>query len=212
MVAAGIIAGCGGSSDNGVASKSPDQIVSSAENAIDGAQSAHVYGRVSGQGAPVTLDLHLVSGKGGEGTMSESGLPFRIIVVGQQVYINGSPAFWRHFGGSAAAELFNGKWLSAPVTGQLASLAPLTNLHELASQALSHHGTLTKGQTTTIGSQKVVPVHDTSQGGTLYVATTGPAYPIEIAKPGNQLNFDQFNAKVSLQAPANAINLSQLQG
>ena len=47
-----------------------------------------------------------------------------------------------------AAQLFNGKWLKAPASGQFASLAALTNLNELFNKLLSSHGTLTKGATT----------------------------------------------------------------
>ena len=34
--------------------------------------------------------------------MSESGLGFQIVALGQEVYINGSSSFWTKFGGAAA--------------------------------------------------------------------------------------------------------------
>jgi len=209
------ISACGGSSDNGVASKSPDAIVTAATGAIDGVKSVHVSGSIISGGSPITLNLNLVSGKGGRGEMSENGLSFQLVEVGQFVYINGSPAFWRHFGGAAAAQLFQGKWLKAPAsTGSLASLASLTNLHQLLSALLSSHGTLTKGATTTVNGQKAVAVNNTSKGGTLYVATTGKPYPVKILKTGSQgghLVFDRYNESVSLTAPPKAIDISQLQ-
>ena len=210
------LAACGSSSgsgsSNGVASKSPDQIVSDATSAIASVNSVHVSGKVSG-GQSVALDLNLVNGKGGKGSMSQNGLGFQIVAVGPEVYINGSSAFWTKFAGSAAAELLTGKWLKAPATGQLSSLATLTDVSKLFSQLLSTHGNLAKGKTTTVQGQRVVAVNDTTNGGTLYVATTGKAYPIEISKTGSQgaqLVFDRFNQPVSLTPPAKAIDISQL--
>ena len=212
---AGAISACGGSSDNGVASKSPDAVVTDAKGAIGGVKSVHVSGALVSGGSPLTLDLNLVSGKGGRGQMSENGLSFQLVDVGQNVYINGSPAFWRHFGGAAAATLFQGKWLKAPATsGNFASLTALTNLHQLLTGLLSSHGALAKGATTTVNGQKVVAVKDTTHGGTLYVATTGKPYPVEILKTGAQgghVSFDRFNESVSLAAPANSIDISQFQ-
>ena len=59
----------------------------------------------------------------------------------------------------------------------------------------------------------IVGLTDQSQGGTLYVATTGKPYPVEIAKSGaggGTLSFDRWNQAVSIAPPANAIDLAQL--
>jgi hypothetical protein len=147
--------------------------------------------------------------------MSQSGLGFQMVVLNQTVYINGGPAFWRHYGGAAAAQLFQGKWLKAPAGGTFSSVALLTNVHGLFNQLLASHGTLAKGATTTVDGQKVVAVKDTTKGSTLYVATTGKPYPVEIVKAGSdggRVVFDRFNDSVSLTAPTNAIDISQLKG
>ena len=218
------LAACGSSSSssssssgsgpsNGITSKSPDQIVSAATSAVGSVDSVHVSGKVASGGQNVALDLNLVNGKGGTGSMSQNGLGFKIVALGPEVYINGSSAFWNKFGGSAAAQLLSGKWLKAPASGQLSSLATLTDVQKLFSQLLSTHGKLAKGQTTTVQGRQVVAVNDTTNGGTLYVATTGKPYPIEISKTGSQggqLVFNRFNQPVSLTAPANAIDISQL--
>jgi hypothetical protein len=208
------VAACGGSSasDNGIASKSPNEIVTSAVNAINAAKSAHMAGSVVTGGTPVTLNLDLLSGKGGCGDMSLSGLKFQIVVVGNEVYLNGSPAFWRHFGGAAAA-LLSGKWVKAPASGQFASLAQLSNLHALVGSLLATHGALTKSGTSTVNGQKAVGVRDAAKNASLYVATTGKPYPLVISssKSGN-LTLSRFNESVTLTPPANAIDISQLIG
>lgn len=210
---AGGIAGCGGSSDNGVAAKSADGIVSAASNAVSGVKSVHVAGSLLSGGSPITLNLSLVDGEGGGGQMSQNGLSFKIIDLGGTVYINGSDAFWRHIGGTAAVQLFHGRWLKAPASGQFASIASLTDVRALFNKLLSNHGTLAKGPTTTVAGQKAVAVNDTTKGGTLYVATTGPPYPVEVSMQGSQggrIVFDRYNQSVSLTAPANAIDISKL--
>ncbi len=217
VVAALALAACGGSSsssssDNGVSSKSPTGILTAASQAIQGVQSVHISGSVTSSGTPITLDLHLVSGKGATGQLTTRGLTFKLISIGQFVYINGGPSFWHAFGNPAIAQLLAGKWLKTTATGSFATLSSLTNTRRLFAQIFAGYGTLAKGQTTTINGQNVVAVRDITKGGTLFVATTGQPYPIEIRKAGaqaGQVTFDQYNQPVSLSAPANAIDASK---
>jgi hypothetical protein len=176
-------------------------------------KTVHVLGSLRSEGSPITLDLTLVAGKGGGGQMTQNGLSFRLINLNQTVYINGSDAFWRHIGGSGAAQLFHGKWLRATANGQFAAVASLTNVQTLFNQLLSNHGNLAKGQTTTVAGRKVVAVIDTTKGGTLYVATTGQPYPVQVSKKGSnggQVVFDRYNQPATLTAPPNAIDVSKL--
>jgi hypothetical protein len=213
------LAGCGGSSSsssgNGIAEKSPTQILAATKLAADGAKSVHVSGSIVSGGTPITLDMQLLAGKGGRGQLSQSGLSFALIEVGGTVYIKGSPAFYKHIGGSAAAQLLQGKWLKASATSSdFASLGQLTNLRELIDQTLSNHGALTKSATTTVKGQKVVGLSDKSKGGTLYVAASGKPYPIEITKSGSStdsITFDSWDEPLTLSAPANAIDIAALQ-
>jgi hypothetical protein len=212
-----VLVGCGGSggeSDNGVAAKSPSEIVAATKAAADSASSVHVSGSMVSEGAPLTLDMSLVSGKGGSGKISTKGLSVEVIVVGGAFYINGSSEFYRHFGGAAAAQLLQGKWLKAPTSDrEFASLSALTEVHKLLDSGLANHGTLSKGSTSTIEGQKVIAVSDTTKGGTLYVATTGKPYPIQIAKSGSEggkITFNQWDVPVTLTAPTNVVDISQL--
>jgi hypothetical protein len=218
VVIALVLGGCGGSGDsssNGIASKTPTEILAAATAAANGASSVHVSGSIVSGGSPITLDLELAAGKGGRGQISEDGLSFNLIQVGGTAYISGSPAFYSHFGGPTAEKLLAGKWLKAPASsGSFSSLGSLTDLNQLLGTALSNHGALMKGPTTTIAGQQVLSVTDAAHGGILYVATTGKPYPIEIYKPGKtggKISFDRWNAPVTLTAPANAIDLSQLE-
>ncbi len=209
--------GCGGgSSGNGVASKTPTKIVAATQAAADGASSVHVSGSVVSGGTPIALDMHLLQGRGATGQITEGGLGLELIETEGTVYVRGSPAFYRHFAGSAGAELLEGKWLKAPASNSsFASLASLTDLRGLLDGALTNHGTLVRGPTTTTEGQPAVGVTDASQDTTLYVATTGMPYPVAIVKRGaggGRVVFDKWNEPVTLTAPANAIDITKLGG
>jgi hypothetical protein len=211
---ASALTGCGGSSStSGVASKSPAEIVAAARAAADEAASVHVSGAVV-EGAPLSLDMQLLAGKGGHGRITENGLSFELITLGSTVYIKGSSAFYRHLGGPAAAQLLKGKWLKAPAAaGEFAAVTSLTDLRKLLDTTLASHGALAVGAGTTINGQKVVAVKDLSKGGILYVAATGKSYPVEVARGGangGHIVFDRWNEAVTISPPLNAINLNQL--
>jgi hypothetical protein len=217
-LAACALAGCGGSSSssgNGVADKTPTEILAATKAATATATSVHVSGSIVSDKSPITLDMSLLAGKGGRGQLSENGLAFELIQIGGTVYIKGSSAFYKHIGGSAAAQLLEGKWLKAPSSdSNFASLSQLTDLRQLVDQTLANHGSLKKTGTTTVNGQKVVGVTDTSKGGTLYIATTGKPYPIEISKDGSgggKITFNRWNGDVTVAAPKNAIDVAQLQ-
>jgi hypothetical protein len=212
-----LLGGCGSSSSagNGAASKSPAAILAQAKTAAAGAASAHVAGAIVDQGKPIALDMQLVAGKGGKGRITLEGRSIDLIQVGRSVYINGSKAFYSHVAGAAAAQLLQGKWLKASATASnFASLASLTNLGKLVDTALASHGTLALAGSKTVNGQRAVGVTDTSKGGTLYVATTGAPYPLELVKSGasgGRITFDRWNQAVTLTAPAGAVNINQLQ-
>lgn len=209
------VTGCGSSSSgNGVASKSAEEIVSEAKKAADSASSVHVSGSVNSGGSAVTLDLNLATEKGASGQISQNGSTFKVIIDGGNAYISGSDAFYRKLGGAAAAQLLAGKWLKISTsTPEFASFGSLTNMRKLLDTVLVGHGSLEKGSTSTVGGQQAIAVKDTTRGGSLYVATNGKPYPLQITKGGSEagtINFDKWDEPVSISAPSNSVNLSEL--
>ena len=151
LVLAAALTGCGSSGSsskgNGIEGKTPTEIVAAAKVLADSANSVHVAGSIQSGGSPITLDLHLLASKGGRGQLSENGLSFELIQIHGNVFIKGSPAFYRHVAGPTAAQLLQGRWLKAPAsTGNLASLASLTDLRQLMDTTLVQHGTLSEGR------------------------------------------------------------------
>lgn len=187
--------------------------MAAASRTIGIVRTVHVSGSVMDNGITVRLDLSLVRGQGGEGEISENGLAFRLIAYGHMLYILGSDSFWAHFGGATAAKVFHGKWLRTRDSGEFASIGDLASISRLFGELLSVHGKLARARRTTVSRQPAIGVVDRTQGGTLFVATTGKPYPLQIVKrgpDGGQVRFDDFNAPVGLTPPAKAIALPSL--
>ena len=73
-------------------------------------------------------------------------------------------------------------WVEAPAGSSTASdFSGLSSLTDVSS-TLKNHGTLAAGGTGTVDGQAVVFVKDTTNGGTLAVATSGPAYPVQLSQ------------------------------
>jgi hypothetical protein len=210
-----VVAGCGGSS-SGEAQKSAAQILTDTKAAAQSATSVHYVGTINQNGSSLHLDMQLVAGKGGKGTITIGGHKIDIVRIGQKVYFKGDEAFYRQYAGKAAAQLLAGKWIAAPSTsGNFASFTPLTDIGKLFG-LIKTKGTTSKGAQSTVDGQKVIAITSSVPGtGTIYVATTGKPYPVELAGPSGKagsLHFSDWNGTVTLVAPSGAIDLSKLTG
>jgi hypothetical protein len=208
--------GSGAAASNGVTSKSADQIFDNAVAAAKAAKSVHVTGALKSGSQSVGLDLSIVQGKGASGTISEGSVSFKLISVGGNYYIQPDQAFLLKFAHtSAAANLFKGKWLKASSTSAgFASFGQLTSIKTLIGSLPQTRGTLTKGSTSTLAGQPVIAVNS-SKGGTMYVATTGTAYPLQVSKASGgqtgKVTFSDYNKPFTITAPTNSINIAQLE-
>lgn len=223
LAAALAIDGCGSSSNtgpsaNGVASKSPSEILAASSAAAQGASSVRVVDS-SGAG-PASLSLNLqLAGDGGRTRVSLLGLAFEEIRVANTLYVKGDPAFYRRLGRverlGAPVRVPRGTWLKAPAnSGKLAQLAAFTKRSELPL-LLRSTGSLAKGAASIINGQRAIELKETAKlfTATLYIATTGKPYPIQLVKRGResgQVTFSGWNQPVSLAAPAKTIELAKL--
>jgi hypothetical protein len=215
-----ILTGCGSShsstSGNGVASKTPAEILSAAKAAAAAAASVDVAGSIVSEGKPISLDMELVGRNEGKGSVTLEGLEIRLIDVDGAVFVKGSKAFYTRVAGAKAANLLQGKWIEGSATkGPLASFAALADLDKVIDSTLADHGTLSRAPLAEVRGKQAVGVSDATQDGTLYVATTGVPYPLEILKSSARARagtivFDRWNKPVSLAAPADSISLARL--
>lgn len=214
-VALGVAACGGGSNGNGVQSKSPAAIIRATTGAAESLKSVHVDGSFTQGASTIGMNLRMVAGTGAIGSMSQQGRGFRLVLLHNTLYIDADASFWRAYGNAAAAALLKGRWLRTPATGSYASIAQIGNLRGFFRHVFGQHGTLSKTPVRTIAGTRAVGLTDTTQGGTLYVATTGKPYPLELTngagKTTGKLSFTSFNQPVRITAPKGSISLAQLQ-
>jgi hypothetical protein len=210
----------GSATGNGVADLPADQILARAKAALKSADSVRIKGTGRESAQTFSLDLRY-SGANTAGTLGVGGQTIELRKLGKVVYLKGSREFWRSSGGEAAAQLLAGKWLKTPANDKrFGDLSELTDLSKAADGLLDPDGTLTKGETKTVNGVQAIGL--TSSGkdpGTLYVATTGEPYPLQIASSASSssqgsLDFLDYGKPVTVSTPPaeQVVDVSKLPG
>jgi hypothetical protein len=204
------VAGCGGSSGNGVGSKSASEILAASKAAATSASSVDVIDKIT-QG-PLSFTSHLeLASNGGRARVSFLARSFEAIRLGEVLYVRGNAAFERQLSG-IPPKRSPGTWLKGSAdSGELAQFAIYTSLRRELNLLLSTVRP-TKGHTTTVSGQKAIELKEIGKlyAGTLWIATTGKPYPIKLLKHGResgQITFSGWNEPITLSAPANATTI-----
>lgn len=193
-------------SSNGQTGISGQQYLAASQDAFAGATTVHVTGTAVRGADAYVVDAHLVSGKGGTATIKTSGQTVQVIRIGDDAYVGGDLAFWQSMTGDPArARSMVGTYVKTSATaGNFASFVAFTQPATYAAVMPGASGPATVGAVTTIGGRGAVAVRDAA-GSTLYVATTGPAYPLRFdGLAGGQvvfLDFTDYGQPVQLTAP-----------
>ncbi len=208
------LAGCG-SSSNGVASKPASQILAASTAVAKTASSVRVTTSSSIRGAKLTLDASLAKEKA-HAQLSLLGIGVEAVRVGDTLYIKGNRAFDAHLESTIGVKVPSGVWLKGPATGTLGQIGAFTDMSREVPLILNARGPLTKGSTVKVNGQSAIELKETAKlyTGTLYVATTGQPYPILLRKTGRetgQTTFTDWNGSITVDPPANAIDISQLE-
>jgi hypothetical protein len=216
------LAGCGSSGsnkakDNGIASKSPTEVIEAVKVALRTAGTFHLSGSGTSSGDLFTVDVRVDSKDNkAKGTLGLNGDQLQLIVIGTAIYVNAPPSFYEGNGATKAqAALVGGKWLkSSTSNADFAEFTEFTDIDKL----LTPDAEVTKGETTTVNGQPALALIDgkgTEGEGTMYVRTTGDPLPVQIkggGKESGSLNFDDYGTPVDATAPADAVDLAQLTG
>jgi hypothetical protein len=171
------------------------------------AKSVQLKGTVTQSKSTVAIDASLFSNGDINGSFVESGSTIDIVKIGPTDYLKTTAAFYKATGTpSAVATLMGGQWIEVP--DSTAGFGSKFGLSSFTDSLSSNEGSLTAGTTSTIGGQGVVSVHS-STGGTLYVATSGTPYPVEIVGAGvtsgtGTITFTQWNQAAVPTAPKGA--------
>jgi hypothetical protein len=199
---------CGGATTattptNGLENKSPPEVLQQAAAALEAAKSVR-FTVISPSGR---ADARVQHGSAA-GTLTKAGHQFRVTIIGRTAYVNTDRAGLKMAGAPLPVQRHGaGRWLKGP-----ASDFTGFTLASLASKLTAYRGPLEpKVGQATLGGKKVVVV-GWRDGGKLYVANTGPAYPLRaVLKKGpdaGRIDFTEYGVRFHITAPGKAINFS----
>jgi hypothetical protein len=187
------------------------------------ARSVTVTGSASQGKQVITLSLQASDGGEGVGSIGINGAVVHAIRVGKNIYFNANAKFWKENGGTAAADLFVGKWVETAATstdGQpLAQFLDVTTLFNQLFGGDFTTAVFASGKDTTLHGTKVIAYSGKDAvggtGGTIYVARTGKPYVVELlslggAKGHSLVVFSGYNQPVNAVAPKGAVDIDTL--
>jgi len=216
------VAACGGSGSSGgttssstgsadpLAAMSAKQVVAKSVADLKAAKSFLLVGSVTDAGQAQGLDIGYLKGKGCQGTVTEGTKgSIALVVIGTTAWIKPDNKFLQSTAGSqasAAIALLSGRWLKGNTSNaNVASVTSVCDVNSLTS-SFTDTGTLVKGKLTTLRGQQVLPITDTTKGGTFYATNTATPQVVQISnttgKGGSTgtVKFD-IGAPVTLTPP-----------
>jgi hypothetical protein len=190
--------------DNGVARLAPAQILVRAKAALLAARTVRISGSSRDGGEQVRVDMRVSRGRGAVGVLTVHGQPVQVLRLGRTVYYQAGAAFWRSVGNPAVAQLLTGKYVKVALSqSELADFGTFSDLDELAKGVLTPDGPVRKGRPATIRGARAIGLSDST--GTLYVATTGRPYPLQVAggdrSSRGTFTLSEFGRPVALRTP-----------
>ncbi|MFJ8541397.1 hypothetical protein ACIRFH_05125 [Streptomyces sp. NPDC093586] len=192
---------------NGVGKLPAEKIQTRTRAAAESARAVRLHGTVAAGGSTYTLDMRLKS-DGGTGSVAAEGTTFRLLRVGEQLFLKADAGFWSHDddGDAAAAGKLAGKYVKVP-EGDPAyqKFSGFTDKDVLLDGLLTLHGTLeTDGRHEQGGVRAVRITGGRGSGGSLDVSLEGTPYPLRLVRAGSAgtLSFSDWNKDFPLTAPA----------
>jgi hypothetical protein len=213
-----LVVGCGSNTERTLPDAAPPaadsltapQLVTEAQRALSQASSVHVGGMYRENNKPVLVDMTILTGDKATGKVVADGSTVELRRLGDQLFVRGDDKFLDALGPKAKAT--KGKWLVGPVAQADKGLAQLTDLQRFAATLSPGKGTLTKEAVRSLNGQKAVSVRS-STGARLWVADTGPAFPLRVERIGAAtgfIDYGKYNAKVDVPAPTPTVPLASV--
>ncbi len=215
----GALAACGGGpASNGVAAESPAQILQAGVNAMRSAKSVHIKGTVGSGSQTITIDAVSFSNGDLDGTIGQNGATAQVVKIGGTDYFNGAASFWTTSGSAStalAAQLAD-RWISTKDGQGTPGIGTTFTMSALAAGLSEDNGTITKGSTGSVDGQPAISI-TSSNGGTLWIATTGTPYVLEATGSGSgsssgSVTFTDWDQGTVPSPPAGAVAASSLTG
>ncbi|WP_327700320.1 hypothetical protein [Streptomyces sp. NBC_00459] len=211
------LTGCGADPDegtNGVGKLPADTIQTKTRTAARSADAVRLSGTVVTSGTTYTLDMSLKD-DGGTGSVTAKGSTFRLLRVGEHLFLKADAAFWSHEDGgkgkggesdAAAAAKLGGLFVKVP-TGDPSykKFSGFTDKDVLLDGLLTLHGSLaTDGHHEQSGVRTIRITGDKGDGGTLDVSLEGSPYPLRLVRAGGAgtLLLSDWGKDFPLEEPA----------
>ena len=149
------------SKSDGLASKSPEQIVEQSASVLEDARSFHLEGTVRVDGKRTAVKADYEQPRKLRMSFGQGAVDASIITTGSKLYIKANEAFWKQQQVGKAASSLAGRWFRSPASGK--EISDLTNDVDpkvLGACLRSDHGSLEHGGTATVDGQKTVVIID----------------------------------------------------
>ncbi|MFE9805256.1 hypothetical protein [Streptomyces sp. NPDC005548] len=211
------LTGCGSedpdAGTNGVGKLPAATIQAKTKKAAEDAKTVRLSGTVVSNGTTYTLDMRLTS-DGGTGSVTSKGASFRLLRVGEHLFLKADAEFWAHQDGkngdkpgdTAAADKLEGMYVKVP-TGDPAykRFSGFTDKDVLLDGLLGLHGALaTDGHHEQSGVRTIRITGDKGSGGALDVSLKGIPYPLLLVRAGNAgtLRLTDWGKDFALEEPS----------
>jgi hypothetical protein len=206
VAVAGMAAACGSS---GPASETPSQVLAAAVATTTKATGYEVTGTGDFADNVTSLDISVV-GASWSGTFVVDDVTIDIMQVAGNVYVRAPAAYYTAAGDtSAEAADLNDVWVEGAAGSKVANDFSALSARLDISSDLSSTGTVTSDGTGNVNGQPVVILRATD-GSTVDIDSSGPAYPVRVTTSGAEstaavYNFSNWNAVDSFTPPPNPI-------
>jgi hypothetical protein len=219
-----VLAGCGGGSKtsnakatnpqsnaaqtNGLENKSAAQVQLEAAAALKTTKSVHLTGTGLDDNAKTRLDVRY-QGTSSAGILVQKNCQFEVTIIGDDAYLKADQPTWKRWGAPAGVQrLAAGRWAKVPAKS--VDFQGLS-LDSIAGQLATNNDSPLEPtvQQTTLDGRKVVVISE-QNGSKLYIANTGPAYPLRGDYKGAEaarLDFTEYGADFHITPPGGAVDL-----
>jgi hypothetical protein len=206
-VAIASLAACG-SSSNGVATKTPAQILAAAVSATSAATSYEIAGTGAFVDGVTSLDFK-VAGSNLNGSFVVAGSTVDVMEIAGNIYLKAPSAYYEYEGESATrSAILENVWVEATAGSKVANDFSSLSAFFAISSDLSAASAVTAGGTGTVDGQPVV-ILKTADGTTIDIATTGPAYPVQVTTTTGSspatYTLSNWNSVAAFTPPPNPI-------
>ena len=193
-----------GTTTNGLEKQSAAEVLQDAAGALQAAKSVHFVATLRGGHVDARM-----RGGASTGTVTRAGVQVRFTIIGGDGYIKTDRAGLKMMGAPPPVQRQDpGRWVKDPAPAS--DFTGLT-LASLASQLTTYYGPLKpEVRQATLDGRKAVVV-SWRNGSKLYVANTGPAYPLRGQFKGQKaglFDFTDYGAHFHITAPGNPIHPS----